>query len=303
MKIVVVGAGAIGSLFGGLLTKNNEVVLLGRKTHVEQIKKHGLRITGKTDTVVHPEAVSNVDEVNEKPDLLMITVKSYDTKEAAEDARQVIGEETVVLSLQNGLDNISKIASVLGKDRVVAGTTTEASLFLEPGKIEHTGKGVTVIGELDGSITERVKHIIKSFNDVGFNTIVTNDIMKELWKKAIINACINPLTAIFDVKNGQILKHEMLHEIMKKVCHEGVKVAKSIGIKIEEDEMVEKTVTVIKDTAENYSSMVQSLRKKRRTEIDSINGYLVKMGRKHGVNTPVNELLIKMVKIREEMIR
>ncbi|HID25523.1 MAG TPA: 2-dehydropantoate 2-reductase [Thermoplasmata archaeon] len=262
-----------------------------------------MKITGKTDTVVHLNAVSNVDEVNEKPDLLMITVKSYDTKEAAEDARHLIEKETVVLTLQNGLDNISKIASVLGKDHVVAGTTTEASLFLEPGKVEHTGRGVTVIGELDGSFTERSKHIVKSFNDIGFNTVVTDDIMRELWKKAVINACINPLTAIFDIKNGQILEHEMLHEVMKKVCHEGVKVAKSIGIKMEEDEMIEKTVTVIKDTAENYSSMVQSLRRKRRTEVDSINGYIVKMGKKHGVSTPINELLIKMVKIREEMIR
>ena len=303
MRVMVLGAGAIGSLFGGLLSKNNDVTLVGREAHVEQVKKHGLKITGEIDAVVHPYAVCDVSEAEGKPDLLLITVKSYDTGEAAEIAKKVVGGETLILSLQNGLDNLEKITSVLGERNVVAGVTTEGSLFLKPGEIKYTGRGSTVVGEINGSVSERVRKVAEVFNTAGFKTSVSGSMIREIWKKAVVNASINPITALFDIKNGEVLQHKPLYEFMRRACVEAVRVARKVGMEMDEEEMVEKTQEVLRVTAENYSSMVQSLRKGKFTEIDSINGYMLRMAVKYGVRVPINELLVKMVKIREEMMR
>jgi len=299
MKIAVLGAGAIGSLFGGLLSLNNDVTLIGRKEHVSEIMKNGLRITGKTNLIVCPKAVYRIEGVNEQPDILIVAVKSYDTESAIREAVDIVGDKTIVLSLQNGIDNIPRITSYIEADKVLAGITTEAVTFLRAGTIEHTGKGLTLIGEINGRITSRLKKISEIFNSVGLTTKITENIWDEIWSKAIINSCINPITAVFDIKNGEIIKHPILYSIAETICRESTKVAVARGIEVSEEDTLKKLRQVIENTSENYSSMVQSLRKRKPTEIDSINGIIVKEGKKKGIDTSINELFLKMVKIRE----
>jgi 2-dehydropantoate 2-reductase len=200
MNIVVFGAGAIGSLFGGLLNKDNNVLLIGRRSHISAIKNNCLTIEGKTHSNVQIKAEPSIKNATFSPDLFILTVKSYDTESSILQARKIITDDTTVLSIQNGLDNIEKLSNHINSERIIAGITTHGALFSKPGVITHTGKGMTVLGELNGKKTKRLDSIVKLFNKSGIETKESINILKEIWRKAIINSSINPLTAIFKLQ-------------------------------------------------------------------------------------------------------
>ena len=214
MRIVVFGAGAIGSLFGGFLSKNNNVVLIGRSSHVKAIQKNGLEITGKTKLKVNICAESSLKNIDFSPDLLIITVKSYDTENAIKQAKKIVNKNTVVLSLQNGLDNIDVLKRYIDCKQIIAGITTHGVFFSRSGVVKHTGLGDTLIGELDGKISNRVKKIVKEFQRAEINIRLSKKIMEEIWFKAVVNSSINPLTAIFQCKNGYLLKNPVLKGVV-----------------------------------------------------------------------------------------
>jgi len=296
MNIVILGAGAIGSLFGGLLCKKNNVTLVGRKLHIQAIKKNGLKITGKTHLNVDMSAVDSISKIDSSPDLLILTVKSYDTETAIKEAKNIIGNNTIVLSLQNGLDNVEKICKTIDIKNVVACVTTHGVFFSKPGVVKHTGMGETVLGELNGKQTERIKQISKLFGNSDIETKISNNIFREIWIKAIVNSSINPLTTFFQCKNGYLLENPILEKIVEKICEESTIIANSEGIELSNTDMVEKTEEVIKNTSENYSSMFQSIKKDDETEIDSINGKIVEIGKKNNVETLLNEILVYFIK-------
>ncbi len=296
MRILVFGAGAIGSLFGAKLSLYNDVTLLSRKEHAESIKKNGLILRGKTEGVYHVDAIHILDHYTGKPDIIIITVKSYDTREAIQEVVNKFGREIRVMSLQNGLDNLEKIEEFISRDRIFLGLTTEGCIFLKPGEVLHAGTGKTIVGSPEKN--EFVHDVMHEFRKAGFDTEISQDIIRDMWKKAIINACINPLTAIFEIKNGE-LKREILFDIVKDICMESVDVARASGLDIGFEEMIEEVRNVIESTSENLSSMLQSIRRKKKTEIDSINGYICKVGKKYGKDVKMNSLLTDLVKIRE----
>jgi 2-dehydropantoate 2-reductase len=296
MNIVVMGAGAIGSLFGALLSKNNNVLLIGRKPHVAAIKKSGLSIKEKTCLNVKINAVTSIDDVIFFPELLILTVKSYDTESAILKVRKIINRDTIVLSLQNGLDNIDKIKKYINSEKIIAGVTTHGTFFSKPGVITHTGKGITFLGELNRYKTKRIVDIANTFNRSGIETKITEDILKDLWIKAIVNSSINPLTALFNCKNGYLLKNPILENVLEKICEESTSIANTFGIEITDISMIKKTKDVVKNTDENYSSMLQSVLQGKKTEIDSINGKLVEIGKKNGIKTLMNEIMVYSIK-------
>jgi len=295
MNIVVLGAGAIGSLFGGLLSKKNNVLLIGRKQHIRAINKNGLKLFGKTNITVKIPATDSINKVTSSPDLLILTVKAYDTETAIKEAKSVINSNTVVLSLQNGLGNIDMIEKVVNSKQVLAGITTHGAVFSKSGVISHTGKGATVVGEIYGEKSERANDIATLFSEAGIETAVSKDIIKEIWTKAIANSSINPLTTLFQCKNGYLLKNPILKNIVTKVCIESTTVANAEGFHLPDDNMLQKTEEVIRDTFENYSSMLQSIQKGKKTEIESINGKLVDFGKQYDIKTAMNELLFYVI--------
>jgi 2-dehydropantoate 2-reductase len=206
MKIIVFGAGAIGSLFGALLAKFNEVVLIGRKNHVEAIKKNGLIIEGKTKLNIQVKSETNISKVNIQPDLIILTVKSYDTNDAITQLSPIIKDHVVLLSMQNGIGNVESIKEKIDFKYVLAGITTQGAVFSKPGKIVHTGKGQTIIGELDGKISKRIKRIQKELIRSGIITDISGNIIRDIWIKSIINSSINPLTVFFRKKMGIFCK-------------------------------------------------------------------------------------------------
>ena len=297
MNIVIFGAGAIGSLFGAYLSKNNNVLLIGRKSHVCAIKKKGLKIDGKKKIKVKINAEESVDNLTFKPDLFVLTVKSYDTESAIKQAKKIINENTTVLSLQNGLDNIDRIKKYIKAEKIIAGVTTHGAFFSEPGLIRHTGIGITVVGELNNKKTNRINVIKNNFNKCGIETTISKNIFEELWYKAIINSSINPLTTIFRCKNGYLLKNPILKKLTGKICEESTRIGNSEGFDVSYKNVLEKTFDVIKKTSDNYSSMLQSIKKGSKTEIGSINGKLVEYGKKNNVETFLNEVLIYSVSL------
>jgi 2-dehydropantoate 2-reductase len=313
MNIVIFGAGAIGSFIGGLLSLKYDITLIGRKYHIDVVNINGLEITGKTELICRPKGITNIAELDTTPDLIILTVKSYDTLTAITQITSALNlnEDTGILSLQNGLDNLETIRNVLHTHgiqcRILGGTTCHGVTFIEPGHIYHAGVGETIIGEMATTTPTAttttiiqdslyVQKIREMFDSVGIETTITDDIKSELWAKAIVNASINPLTAITGLNNKYILELAELRDAMEKTCREAVKVANAIGCNFDPEKLIARTKNVITQTGENKSSMLQDLEKGKRTEIDSISGVIVKTGEKYSIPTPLNSTLYALVK-------
>ncbi|VUT26871.1 MAG: 2-dehydropantoate 2-reductase [Candidatus Methanolliviera sp. GoM_oil] len=289
---MVMGAGAIGSLIGGLMTNAGyNVALIGREWQVKKIRENGLHIYGLEDFCVYPEAYMEPIEA----DLIFITVKSYDTEVAARVLR--MKEKSVVLSLQNGIGNEEKIGRIVGIKHVLGGVTSQGALLLGPGRVKHTGSGKTIIGELDGKITEKTKEIKEILDRSKIETKITTEIKRELWNKLIINVGINAITAITGLENGYICKMKNLRELSRKCVREVLKVAEKAGIDTNVKE--EGVLNVAKLTAKNRSSMLQDLDRGKKTEINEINGVVVDLGERYGVKCEVNETLLRLVEAME----
>jgi 2-dehydropantoate 2-reductase len=295
MNIVVVGSGAIGSLLGALLAKQNTVILVGRAPHITSIQQKGLLIKGKTHLTLKVPAVESIREITVPVDLILLTVKAYDTEAASSQLGPLIQEKTMVVSLQNGLENIQKMEQTIEKKHLLAGVTTQGALFQEPGVITHTGKGKTILGELDGKTSERLEALVQVFNQAGIETQISTNIEHEIWRKAIINSSINPLTGFLRCKNGYLLDNPLLEKTVEAVCKESCEIAAAHGIRVSPGEMIQKTKEVILDTAQNYSSMLQSILQRKRTEIDSINGALLRIGMQHRKDVSLNRILYDLI--------
>jgi 2-dehydropantoate 2-reductase len=307
MKIVVFGAGAMGSFIGGLLSRKYEVTLIGRKPHIDAINTIGLKITGETDLLCRPPSFIRVTDLETKPDLLILTVKSYDTETAIKQALPIVEDHTTILSIQNGIGNIETIKKWVDHEglqsQILGGTTCHGVTFIEPGHVHHAGSGDTIIGCFDRRNTTVTEEVSKMFNSVGLNSTVTTDISGELWSKGIVNASINPITAITGLKNRYILELQGLKMLMEQTCRESVSVAKAEGIKLDVNGLIGRTHSVIRQTGENKSSMLQDLERGKRTEIDAINGVIIETAKRHGIQTPINSVLYTLVKGIEKSMR
>lgn len=295
MNIVIVGAGAIGSLYGALLAKKNTVMLVGRAPHITTIQQKGLTIKGKTRLRVTVSAVDSIRGVTISPDLILLTVKSYDTEVASKQVRSIICDNTMLLSLQNGLDNLEKIERFVDKSHLLAGVSMYGAILSKPGEIVHTGIGDTILGEVNGQRSKRLETVVRIFSEAGIETKISDEIGKEIWMKVIINSSINPITAVLKCENGYLLENPLLEHIVERVCTESTAIAASEGIMVSQSEMISKTKEVIRDTAQNYSSMLQSVQQGKKTEIDSINGRLTRIGMNHNIDVSLNRILTELI--------
>jgi len=289
-KVFVLGAGAIGSLYGALLSKGKDVTLVGNKAHVEAIRGRGLQLIGEINQTFNVNADTKIREIPPHT-LILLTTKAQDSAKAVNQIKRSLKRDTIILVLQNGLGNEEKVKELVNnKVQVLRGLTTMAAEFLEPGKI-RVWKGETVIGD-----SETASEIASLFNSCGLETRVSKKMEGEVWKKLVLNCIVNPLTAIFHVRNNKIVS-ENLRWIRREVARECIEVAKAEGVnlEIETEELDRKILSYT-----NLSSMCQDILKKKRTEIDFLNGKIVELGRKHGIQTPVNQTLTCLVKFLEE---
>jgi len=301
MKIVIVGPGAMGCLFAAFLSKSKEEIwLLGRnKERSSKISGQGIIIEGISGNWL--SKVKSTADPNEikTADLIIICVKSYDTKDAALAVKPLISENTRVLTLQNGIGNIEIIGEVIGADKVIGGVTNEGATLLDTGHVRHAGKGETVIGRIDGKIPVEMRSIREIFKKGGFETRISRDIKGLLWSKLIINIGINALTAITHLNNGRLMEFEGTRKTLREAVTEATRIAKRKRIKLIYDDPLAKVEAVCEATAGNVSSMLQDILRKKRTEIDFINGVIVRQAQELGIPSPVNSILVDLVKTIE----
>ena len=277
------------------------ILLIHHKRRVvASIEEKGVRIRELSGKVVHVQVQTKTKlSRRDKPDLVLVTVKAYDSETVASLLDKSLTRNVPVLSLQNGLGNVEELTYRLGADSTIAGTTTEGAMTTGPGAVTHTGRGTTWLGEINGKLTDRCLTIQKAFRKAGFTTIISNNVKGVLWAKAIVNSSINPLTAITRVKNGDVRKIPELLEAASKVVDEGVAVARANGILLKPSpkSLLAKTLAL---TSRNKSSMLQDIESGRKTEIKQLNGSISSQGRLVGVSTPLNDLLTNLVLALEE---
>lgn len=304
MKIVIVGPGAMGCLFAAFLSKSksscHEIWLLDKsRENALKIKEQGIIVEGVSGNwQVCPKVTADVKEI-EKADLIIISVKSYNTKEAIAQIKPLVGEATRILTLQNGIGNVEIIGEVVGMEKVIGGVTNQAATRLDIGHIRHAGRGETVIGRIDGKIPVEMRSIRGIFNAAGLGTRISRDIKGFLWSKLIINAGINALTAITGLANGKLVEIAGTRRILQGAVTEATRVAKRKRIKLIYDDPLTKVEAVCEATAGNLSSMLQDVLRRKRTEVDFINGVIVRQAQELGIPVPVNSLLVDLVKTIE----
>jgi len=233
-------------------------------------------------------------------ELVLICVKSPDTSDAAQHARSLVNDDTLVVTLQNGLGNVERIAEVVGAEHVVGGTTSQGATLLDVGRIRYAGKGETTIGEMSGEITDRLRKLKKFLEESDIPTNLTDNLDGLLWSKLVINVGINALTAITRLNNGKLIEYEGSHAVLRAAVEEAIEVASKAGIKLLFDDPVAKVEDVCRATAANVSSMLQDTLRKRRTEVEYINAAVVRRAAELGLAAPVNETLARLVSTIQE---
>ncbi len=294
----------MGSLYAGYLARGGQEVYAVdiRQDIVSAISSSGIRIVepdGKEVAIPVKKATLKTEEVG-KADLVILLPKSRQTQEAARSARCLFGPETVGLTVQNGLGNPEAIEAIIGEGRILAGVTMNASTFLGPGRMLYAGRGETAIGEMRGGPSPRAEKIAAAFNKAGLSTHVSSEIWNEVWGKLLVNAGVNPVTAVTRLANGVMVDHAAAREIMKGIVEEGQRVAQAKGIRLPYTDAVKKVEDACIATKPNYSSMLQDVLAQRETEVDFINGAIVREGEKLGIETPVNRTITSLVKTIEK---
>jgi 2-dehydropantoate 2-reductase len=296
--VAVFGAGAIGCYFGGMLARaGRDVTLIGRRGHVEAINAHGLFFKSidfeqviRVRASVDPAAVRNAQ-------LLLFCVKSSDTDTAAASIAPHLATDTVLLSLQNGVDNIERIRAQL-KNEALPGVVYTGVEMSGPGRLTHTGGGKVVLGEL-GRASEQPKKIAALFNHAGIVTSISDNIEAELWSKLVLNCAYNALSAIGRIYYGPMVAIPEIRRLMTDVVAEVVVVAQKKGIRLP-DNMLAATFHLAEVMPRTTSSTAQDIGRGRRTEIEHLNGYIAREGERLGIATPVNRALNALLKLMEQ---
>jgi 2-dehydropantoate 2-reductase len=309
MNILVMGAGAIGSAAGGMLArKGHRVHLVGRPAHMEAVRREGLLISGlwgrhRVREIAAHTSVAVI--TGEDIDLALIATKTYDTLQAVNAVAPLVNSHTLVASLQNGLGNAEAIAGRVGKERTLAARVMFGADISAPGRVEVTVQGgELMLGNPWGAVAaERIESLADAFSEAGVAALATEDIEGFLWGKLLYNCCLNPLSALLGVSYGRLGEMEPTRQAIAGIINEVFTVAGAQGVKLfwsrpaEYEEVLYDQLLPF--TGAHYASMYADLQRGKRTEIDSLNGALVKLGEEKGLVTPYNLLLTWLVQARE----
>lgn len=297
MKIAVMGAGAVGSYIGAMLARaDHDVTLIARPQHVEAIKAHGLLFSSRNFQGGIPiQATAEASGV-EGADVVLLCVKSGDTETAGRAMAPHLKPDATVLCLQNGVDNAERLQSVI-QHIVVPAAVYVAAEMAGPGHVEHKGRGDLMIGASRAS-----ENIAKQFSDAAIPTTVSDNVVGELWVKLITNCVYNALSAVAELPYGPLFRVEGVTTVADNIISECVAVARTLNISIPAD--IRETVLALAGTMPNQtSSTAQDLARGRMTEIDYLNGYVVRKGAELAIPTPTNLALQVMVKLREARLQ
>ncbi|TKX78915.1 ketopantoate reductase family protein [Halorubrum sp. SD626R] len=292
MNVLVYGAGALGSLIGGLLARVHDVILVGRDPHMRRIREDGLRIDGAVEARVRPRALT--DGTHRSADLALVTTKAYDTDAAAR--ALATGEYDAVCSLQNGLTEERLVAAL--DPTVLAGTASYGARLAEPGRVTCTGIGEVVVGSLAGGPDPLAERVGAAFDEAGIETTVAPDMPRRRYEKLAVNAGINGPSALARLANGATLDGPG-GEVAREAAREVARVARADGVDLGEDEAVAAVERVANDTAANRSSMHEDVAAGRRTEVDAIYGAVADRADRFGASAPTCRTIASLIRAWE----
>ena len=297
-QIMVVGAGSVGGYFGAhLARKHSNVSFLLRPNTQAAVAKNGLTIRsaiGESFTV-RPQSASNLQDLAQ-PDLIILGVKAYDVPEVMDQIEPIMKADTTILTLQNGVTVEDTLKMQFGRERIVGGVAFIYSKIAEPGVIDHFKKGMVTIGELMGLETPRLLEIQGLFKDAGLPCFLTEDIRKTKWEKMCWNCVFNPLTVLLNDHVAKALDAPELQPVIVRIVREVSAVAMAAHRVPLDADMPDKVVKWSQELRDIHTSMYDDLKAGRPTEIDELNGYIVKRGQEFGVPTPMNEMLSALLK-------
>jgi len=300
-SVVVVGAGAVGSYFGAMLARaGHRVTLIGRPAHVQAIERNGLRLEmGGRDEVIRLDASTDMAAVKDA-DLVLFCVKSTDTDAVARQMAPHLNPGAVVMSLQNGVENAPTLASHL-RQVVVPASVYVATAIPEAGAVKHLGRGDLVIGALRDSagIASILEDLRDFFATADVPVTLSNDVLAELWSKLMVNCAYNAISALAQASYGKLAALPEIRAIQRAVVEEVVALAAAAGVAMQLEPALRAMERIAQAMPGQLSSTAQDVARRKPSEIDHLNGFVVRRGRELGVATPVNETLHALVKLVE----
>ena len=306
MEILVYGIGGVGGYFGGkLAAAGHEVSMIARGEHLRQIQKHGLEVESiKGNFKVRPKvATSNVSEISE-PELIILGIKSWQIPSVAVELKPFIGENTLVLPLQNGADNYEKLVEIIPEKNILAGLCFVVSFIEQPGKIKHAAHEPKIVfGEIDNSKSDRVMRIRDILDEAGIENNIPGNIQLEIWKKFLFICTISGIGGLTRVPIDKIRDSEFLVDMMRRSADEIIEVGKAKGIPLDQRHL-EMTFEIINSQPEGTTASTQrDIMNGKPSELENFNGFIVKEGEKLGINTPVNRYIYECLKPMEAAAR
>lgn len=297
-RFLVFGAGATGSVFAARLSSRYEVAVVARGERLRDLRRDGLRIVGATEAAVRLPAASSPTELDGfSPDFVLVTVKATDTASAAAALRD-LGPKPVRVSLQNGLGNEETLAE--GGNPVLGAVSNNGATLREDGEVFHAGLGEVILGAFTPDTPPTAAtELAAALRAIGFPAQTTPDIRRALWDKVILNAAVNPVTALLGLRTGRLHEDPGRRKIVARLVEESCAVAAAEGVGCSPEEIHETIRRVAAATPENRSSMLQDLERGRRTEIEAITGVIAARGRARGIPTPWNDLMLRLVRERQ----
>jgi 2-dehydropantoate 2-reductase len=296
-QIMIVGAGSVGGFFGAHLARQypDRVSFVLRPRTLQAVRQHGLIIRSAKETVtVHPPAATDPRELP-RPDLIILATKAYDLDAVVDQLAPVIMEQTVLLTLQNGVDIEDRLAARCPRESIVGGVAYIYSKIVEPGIIEHYKRGSVAVGELTGQTSPRVLHIADLFKQANIPCQLSEDIRRTKWEKMCWNCVFNPLTVVIDDRVSAALAHPEMLETIHQIVGEVAAVSAALHVPLPSD-MADRVLRWTQEIRDIHTSMYDDWKAGRPTEIDSLNGYIVQKARELGIPTPVNIALTGFIK-------
>lgn len=301
MKIAVIGAGAMGSIYGGHLSEHNDVIMVDTSQEVvNQINYRGIVLQEKGENhTFRPEAVTSAEGIG-PVELIMLFVKSLYSDNALERNRNLIGPDTYVMTLQNGSGHEDILGKFVPEERIIIGTTNDNGVLLGPGCIRHSGSGETCFGLSAGQENPFLLQLKKELDNCGFQATVSGDIRQMIWDKLFINVSLSVVTAILQVDMGYVTENLYAWQMTTALIHEAVTVAHCLGFKADEESVLQKVWSTSRISPKGCTSICADLRNGRKTEVETISGYVVREARKCGIAVPCHEFVVEIIHAMED---
>ena len=308
MKIVIVGAGAIGMLIGAYLSRGgNEVIFVERDEEtVAAINRQGIglmeSVSDEPGTLVFEsaKAVTDAQQITDCKTVIM-AVKSFDTRSAIKSVVHLVTNDSPVLTIQTGLGNLEVMEQVVDRENILGGFTYMAGAALGPGRVRIGGHGRTFIGELNDKKTNQAKNLCTLLNNCGLTAELVPRIIEKIWCKVLVYSAINPISGLLRIKNGRLLDKMESISLAKRLIDEGRQVAESCGIDLSDINLYDLFFETCKATSENISSMLLDLLRNRKTEIDSLNGEIISLGQDYDLSVPTHMTIMELIKLNEKI--